>query len=126
MYALISALHWFACPDPSQNTGRIDSKIFAQLAEDASRLLSPTRVVELANVASPNDLTTHPSSSILLVLSDLRQIFSSGDGKVNKETPAGLKLTFYAAQVIRTPPAILDFVSRQLESRAQSERESSH
>lgn len=68
---------------------------------------------------------SHPSAWAILVLSDLSKLFEPSsphkEGAANqRQNHITLKISFYAAQIISTPPVILSGLSEELRSRSKA------
>ncbi|KDQ51026.1 hypothetical protein JAAARDRAFT_199417 [Jaapia argillacea MUCL 33604] len=127
------------------NQGTISPSSFSTLLKDTANLIRPSRITKITsppstqNPKTPEDTTTsnqdftsHPSRKILLVLSDLYSLFSPSlpsDPPIPKspqisrthtpKTHIAHKLTFYASQILSTPPFILDALANECEVRAE-------
>lgn len=84
----------------------------AVLLQDASTLIRPRAVTELTEEPGAQ---SHPSSTCLLVLSDIADLFA----RVSKHAHVGHKLKFYAAHLLSIPAFVLNAVADEVEQRAK-------
>jgi hypothetical protein len=86
------------------------------LLQDASILMRPHSVTEIPNGPdAEKSMHSHPSSSCLLVLSDIAALFA----RASKHTHVGHKLVFYAAHLMSTPSFVLSVLADELSERAK-------
>jgi microsomal dipeptidase-like Zn-dependent dipeptidase len=118
-------------------------KFFALLLRDVAHLLRPSNILVLHPHSSPRRLQqhpeqlsedfikSHPSSTAVLGLSDISLLFQiprqsrSGEKPSTTQNHVTLKLVFYAACILSTPPPTLRMISDELLIRAKKEEEDS-
>ncbi|OCH87816.1 hypothetical protein OBBRIDRAFT_813960 [Obba rivulosa] len=106
--------------------GTVNAQLFSLLLRDVSTLLRPSTVSVLSSTSTDN-LSSHPSATLLLALSDLSALFSapapaSAPGVAPtppKPSAAAHKLAFYAAHVASTPAAVLRMLADEAVLRAE-------
>lgn len=119
--------------------GGATSRLFALLLHDTAHLIRPLNITLLKNTEplcpstlnTECDLTNHPHTTPILVLSDLTSLFtlptltpspvtSAFTLTKSNKNPVTHKLLFYAAHIISTPSAVLRAVAAELEDRSKA------
>lgn len=111
--------------------GNIDAKLFSLLLRDTAQLLRPQVVTAISPTANAQDAgfsidSSHPSIFTILALSDLSKVLELADPpKTAPDKPEShqnhitFKLSFYVAQILSTPPAILGRVTDEILARSR-------
>ncbi|TFK74959.1 hypothetical protein BDN72DRAFT_892650 [Pluteus cervinus] len=95
--------------------------LFSVLLTDVAKLLRPLPVVVVhAQSTSDVDVGMHAHTNTLLVLSDLIQLFNSGEGQAKHISH---KLMFYAGHIISTPSLVMRAVSEEAATKARNTHE---
>ncbi|EMD38803.1 hypothetical protein CERSUDRAFT_92834 [Gelatoporia subvermispora B] len=114
-------------------SGEINPELFALLLRDTSTLIRPSTVTVVSpspSSSSTADLSSHPSATLLLALSDVSALFSPPPQAPpapsptppppQKPSPAAHKLVFYAAHIAGAPPAVLRMLADEAVLQAEA------
>ncbi|KAG0699902.1 hypothetical protein DFH29DRAFT_934535 [Suillus ampliporus] len=96
--------------------GTVGAESLSVILQDLSMIMRPRRVVAVSSdISSLND---HQSDTLLAALSDLSDLFAPPS--IGVPSHIQMKLRFYAAQVLSTPPIILRALANELQAYAQA------
>ncbi|KAJ3519340.1 hypothetical protein NMY22_g13251 [Coprinellus aureogranulatus] len=96
--------------------------LLSTLLRDSAHLATPLSVIEEQPGSTENTLITHPHRRLLLVLSDIAQLFSASSSlgaRVPQQSKhVTHKLVFYGAHVATMPTPLLRSVAEELRAKA--------
>ncbi|KAF8551352.1 hypothetical protein OG21DRAFT_291769 [Imleria badia] len=109
---------FWSCIDP----GSVDNRSMLVLLQDVANFVRPRRITVTGHSSGEREGTMalaadHPFATAIMVISDISSLFSSyvdSSAVVGRRSHIEMKLTFYAAHILSTPPSRLHVLADEV------------